>query len=508
MALGSCIENDIPYPRIQPNFKAFEVVGQIQKSSIDTLKRTITVHLPETVNLKDVKVENYAISPEDAVIVSPSFDESLDLSAPLSVTLKLYQEYVWTVTAVQSIERYFTVEGQIGASVIDVAAHRVLVTVPDTYDLTSLHVTSMKLGVEGATQTPNLADQRVDLSKPLKVEVTNFGETTVWEIFVQTTKSNVSTVSADAWTRVAWVKGAAQAGKDNGVEYRKASDSEWTKVPVEWIEHNDGDFTARIIHLDPETEYFARAYSDNEYGTEIKFTTGTEAQVPNSNLENWWLDGKIWCPWVEGGTPYWGTGNKGATTLGDSNSVPTDDTPSGKGQAAMLQTKFVGIASLGKLAAGNLFTGDYVRTVGTNGILSFGRDFNQRPTRLTAYVKYKTAPISNATTGYMDWKGRPDTCTVWIALSDSPEKYEIRTNPSDRQLFDPNDPTVIAYGLFQSGSDIPEYTKIEVDLDYRSTSRIPRFIVIVASASKYGDFFTGGDGSVLYVDDFNLEYDY
>jgi len=77
--------------------------------------------------------------------------------------------------------------------------------------------------------------------------------------------------------------------------------------------------------------------------------------VPNTNLDEWWLNGKVWNPWPEGGTPYWDTGNKGATTLGPSNSTPTDDTSTGTGWAARLETKFVGIGALGKLAAGNLF---------------------------------------------------------------------------------------------------------------------------------------------------------
>lgn len=34
------------------------------------------------------------------------------------------------------------------------------------------------------------------------------------------------------------------------------------------------------------------------------------------------------------------------------------------------------------------------------------------------------------------------------------------------------------------------------------------YIVIVASASKYGDYFTGGDGSTLWLDELSIEYDY
>ena len=48
----------------------------------------------------------------------------------------------------------------------------------------------------------------------------------------------------------------------------------------------------------------------------------------------------------------------------------------------------------------------------------------------------------------------------------------------------------------------------EIKLDYKSTQRIPRYILIVASSSKYGDYFTGGAGSTLWLDDLELLYDY
>ncbi|MDE5661445.1 MAG: PCMD domain-containing protein, partial [Muribaculaceae bacterium] len=34
------------------------------------------------------------------------------------------------------------------------------------------------------------------------------------------------------------------------------------------------------------------------------------------------------------------------------------------------------------------------------------------------------------------------------------------------------------------------------------------YIIVCASASKYGDYFTGGVGSTLWIADFELEYDY
>ena len=216
----------------------------------------------------------------------------------------------------------------------------------------------------------------------------------------------------------------------------------------------------------------------------------------------------MWNPWAEDGVRFWDTGNKGATTLGSSNTQPSDDTPTGTGRSAKLETRFVGIGIVGKLAAGNIFAGEYVKTDGTNGILSFGREFSEHPTRLRGYYKYHSAPISSVTTGFTDLKDRPDTAVIWVALIDSPEPLEIRTNPANRQLFDPEASYVVAYGKFETGSDMEQWSPFEFELNYTATNRVPRYLLIVGSASKYGDYFTGGNGSVLFLDDFELLYDY
>ena len=503
----SCIENDVPYPRIQPNFISITAEHQLQTASIDTINRKITLFLNDSADIKNVNITSYTLT-EGASIVAPQLTGSIDLSQSVNVTVKLYQEYNWVISAVQNIERYFTVSNQIGVSSFDVASRRVIAYVSTNADITKINVKTIKLGSSLSTITPNIEGSEIDFTSPVTVDVTDYGRTETWTIYVIPTESEVVTNRVDAWTKVAWVNGSAQVGNDNGVEYRLATDTEWTKVPSEWITHNGGDFTARIIHLNPNTAYVARAYSGNKYGEEIEFTTGSEVQVPNSSFDSWWKDDKVWNPWEQDGVSYWDTGNKGATTLGQSNSVPSEETVSGTGYAAKLETKFVGIGAVGKLAAGNLFSGTYVRTDGTNGILHFGREFTQRPTKLKGYLKYNCATISHSNTTMKHLIGQPDTCTVWVALADWESPFEIRTNPSNRQLFDENDPHVIAYGRLQYGESVPEYTPFEVEFNYRDTQRVPRYIVIVASASKYGDFFTGGDGSVLHVDEFSLDYDY
>lgn len=252
-----------------------------------------------------------------------------------------------------------------------------------------------------------------------------------------------------------------------------------------------------------------RAVAGEDIGNEVRVTTDATADIPDGSFDEWWLkNNKIWCPWNEGGTPYWDTGNTGAATLGQSNVVPSDHTPTGSGKAAELNTKFVGIGVIGKLAAGSIYTGSFKKVDGTNGILDFGRPWTLRPTRLKGFYQYKTAPIDYTSSELKALEGRPDSCHIYVALTDWTAPYEIRTNPKNRQLFDKNASYVIAYGELVYSGDMADYEPFDIKLEYRSTSRVPSYVLITSAASKYGDYFTGGAGAVLWVDQFSFDYDY
>ena len=122
-----------------------------------------------------------------------------------------------------------------------------------------------------------------------------------------------------------------------------------------------------------------------------------------------------------------------------------------------MESKFVGVGSIGKFAAGNLFIGTYKETDGSNGILDFGKPFTARPTKLRGHYKYTTAPIAYVSYGYEHLKEKPDTCAIYVALGDWPEPVEIRTNPSNLAVFNKNDSHVIAYAEFYSGETTTEY---------------------------------------------------
>ena len=71
----------------------------------------------------------------------------------------------------------------------------------------------------------------------------------------------------------------------------------------------------------------------------------------------------------------------------------------------------------------------------------------------------------------------------------------------------------IAYGektfdeAYKDGENLVELT-INLDYDnYGGNKRKPTSIIIVASASKYGDYFAGSTGSKMWLDDMELIYE-
>lgn len=513
--LTSCIKNDIPYPVIPMQILSFEVEGQNGSAVIDNENRTVTVDLNETINLKQVKVKRCTVTEG---ITSPLDSTSIiDLSTPKNYTLTLYQDYVWTIQATQTIERRFSVEKQIGQSIFNNSQHQVVAYISNSASQKNVTIKELKLGPEGITTMEPELTGTIDFSHPQKVTISYHDITEEWTVMVSRSDKDIATGTADAWVNVAWLHGSGQEGADNGFEIRESSQSEWQRIDKANIT-GDAEFTARVSGLKSNTTYMFRAYSGEDYGDEVSFTTGSPVALPNGSFDDWHQEGKVWNPWAADGTPVWDTGNDGAVKAGNSNSYPTTDTWQGNpnGYAARLETIFANIFGIGKLASGNIFIGKYLRTDGTDGVLEFGYPFNSFPTRLKGYYKYTTSPInyipnSNNTSDYNRFRsylGQPDTCSIYIALVDYEDPIIIQTKTSNRQLFDKNDEHVIAYAELNNGATITEYTEFNLELQYRATNRKPTYIIIVCSASKYGDYFTGGTGAVLTVDEFSLEYDY
>ncbi len=537
--LTSCaIENDIPYPIIEASIESMTVEGQrgadqntFTAATINKSARTVTLYVNDGVDISHLQIlslktttgaelvvddpnvcEDYSKFPASGFAsldsIPLSANTRVNFSQPVTFTLRTYQDYQWKVTVNQIIQRDIEIDGMTDY-VIDTTTRTVIIYVDPETDRTNLNVKKLNLGGEYGRVSPDPTLQK-DYSKPSTFNVSCSWEeySYEWTVYVypDSGESSSSSTEAFAMTTRATVNGKVQSGKTPVVEYRKESETSWITVPSANVNVSSNTFSATLTGLSASTTYKYRINVDGSIGSEQSFTTATATPLENGSFDEWSSEaaanGTLWQPWST--SSFWDTGNRGATTIADSNSVPTSETCNGSGKAASLETKWVVM----KLASGNIFTGSYVRTDGTNGVLSFGREFKSFPSKLRINYKYTSATIDKIGEDALEYlKGRPDSCHIYIALTDWNQPLEIRTRPSERQLFDKNDSHVIAYAEYISGNSDSQYQQKDLVLNYRYTNRTPKYILIVASASKYGDYFTGGVGSKLLVDNFELIYD-
>lgn len=533
--LASCaIENDIPYPIKEAAIESIEVEGQrgaeenvFTAATINKTARTATLYVNDSVDITKLKITRLKITadaeliPDSAACVNyakfpntgfasldsipTSSNTRMDFSSPVNFTLRTYQDYIWKVTVNQIVQRDIEVEGLV-RTVIDENSRNVIIYVGSDQDLTNLNVTKLNLGGEYGKVSPDPTSIK-DYSSPVKFNVQRSWEeySYEWTVFVYNDDSGSTGGSADVFpmTTKAILKGSIQSGKTPEIEYAKQSESSWNSVPSSDISVSGTSFTATLSGLSASTTYKYRVSVDGTAGSEQTFTTVAAVALENGKLENWSQDGKVWNPNAADADPFWGTGNPGAASFIGNLTEPTDESISGK--AALLETKNAII----KLGAGNLFTGDF-QLDGLNGLLHFGRPFTSFPTALRLYYKYTSTTINMIGDNVGDlasMKGEPDICHIYIALSDKSEPYEIKNDPKNRKLFDPKDPNIIAYGEFTSNQTTSSYKQIEIPLEYRYTNRTPKYIIIVASSSKYGDYYIGGVGSKLWLDEMELVYE-
>lgn len=280
-------------------------------------------------------------------------------------------------------------------------------------------------------------------------------------------------------------------------------------------------YTITITGLEPGTDYKYRAACGDFHSDDVMtFTTESIFKIPYSNMETWnsfTIDGTNGCalPGVSS-DEFWGNGNPGSMSMGVTLTQGSTDMFKSGSKSAKLRSQFVGLGgAVGKFAAGNLFAGTYVKTDGTDGILQFGRPYNgSHPKALRVWVNYrpgiveknpKDAPANTIVQNGLD-EGQ-----IFIALSTAP--IEIKTKKANKKLFNKDDEEIIAYGQYSFekvnyGPD-GQLQELIIPLEYYDKAKTiaPTHIVIVCSASKYGDYFCGGEGSTMYLDDFELIYE-
>ena len=527
-AAAGCIENNIPYPVVE--LEILGVEGKGFTASVDRINRRVVLTLDETTDISRVEIDK-AYFTENAR-TSTELTGVQDLRRPIEVTLSLYQDYVWTITAEQEIERYFTVEGQIGQTVFDLENRIATAYVGSSVDTNDVRIRSLKLGPRDITTIDPPIGELTSFDPVRFVNVSYHDFTERWMLYVVPTDETVRLTAADAWSRVIWLYGSGASGSDMGFKYRREGDAEWTAVPDVTV--TDGTFSA-CLRAEAETTYEVKAFCGDDESAVQSVTTQEVRQVPNSGFEQWTSLKDIVYPFADTNDRFWGTGNPGASVAGATLTTGDADTrPGSAGKlSARLESKFANVMGIGKFAAGNIFVGNYVRNAGTNGILTFGRPFVLRPTALRGWLKYTCGEvdrINRLPAGVSLAAGDNDNGSIYIALGTwTPEEYGLcssaETDPVRRQcgtaesplcvdtrdestFFDSKGKDVVAYGELILTESQTEWKEFVIELNYVRTDVVPTHMFIVCSASRYGDYFTGSTKSVMQVDDFELLYDY
>lgn len=230
-------------------------------------------------------------------------------------------------------------------------------------------------------------------------------------------------------------------------------------------------------------------------------------QVYNMSFDTWSKSSGAWNLYAKdakSSQKIWDTANKGLSLLGINGTTPEYKhvAVAGEGKAAAkIESKKV----LWAFVAGNLYTGNFVRIVNFAGAeLNFGVPFKARPKSLSGYVHYIPKPINYVKAPYLEKKGKLDSGKIEVVLTDWDKPYNIVTN--DEEFIDgATDPHVIGRGYLNLDKDTGNYIHFDIPIDYRS-GKTPKYVVIIVAASNLGDYFTGGSGSTVYVDEFQFNY--
>lgn len=312
-------------------------------------------------------------------------------------------------------------------------------------------------------------------------------------------------VSLTPWAKFAIAKGkyfAAAAPEGTTFMYKKVSDAAWMTLSTSAITINSASktFEAEIGDLQAGADYVIKAVSAADVNTrEVEFRTESAETLYNMSFDDWYKSGQVWYPYAQGANPsVWDSANPGAADFIGSSTTPAEGSDAIKGKAARMES----MDAIITFAAGNLFVGSFVDISGIGAKLKWGVPFTSRPVALRGWYKYSPKTIN---AGEKAYKGQMDKAQITIALADWTAPFDINT--TDGKFVDFSADYIIAYGRLESSDAYSEYVEFTIPLEYRSLTKIPKYIVISAASSYLGDYFTGGEGSTLYVDEFSFEYD-
>lgn len=387
-------------------------------------------------------------------------------------------------------------------------------------------------GVDTGTLVANTTDVDVDFGKLINkllagnytftISATNELDLTSTITVNITVKAPAEITSVNAWAKFVVVKGkyyTASAPAGLAVEYMTGSSS-WTSENILLQEVNPANktFKVMICKLAENTTYSFRALTSKDGvlpGT-LSGKTESVVTIPNMNFDQWGTS-SVQYPYTGKNNGVWDTANEGLSSVGTLNITTQETSDVVKGSAVRMESDYVTIVIISKFAAGNIYTGDFVNvTTSPQGAqLNWGIKFNGRPVALKGYYKYTPAAINYTDNSHSYLKGSMDKCQIQVALADgttcstnnSNYYYFVDTGNNQFVDFSNANKTLIAHNKLESDEKVTSYRAFTLPMGYRDVTKVPTYAIVTCCSSYLGDYFTGGEGSVMLADEFEFVYD-
>lgn len=328
------------------------------------------------------------------------------------------------------------------------------------------------------------------------------------------------------WTSFAVLKGVCE-GENLYFKLQEKGDDN-SIIEIKTVNNDKkGNITSLVTGLKRgiEYSYWLASEDDSTMPCEpVSFSTHTPLDVPNLSLDNWGErkgdpavgNKPVTYKCAQGnnstGGVYWESGNRGAVS-GNEILLQAEQSDVKNGKAAKLTSRWAGVNfgfKIGAFSAGSIFSG-YVESVSAEGAeLVYGQLFNGYPTALTGFYKYHPGLINWKSNNEVGTPAETDEALIYIALTTTQCSLTSKTNGV--VPFNPEGDNVIAYGELRTQAEVSEYKDFKIDLKYKS-SKMPKeassvYLIIMATSSSKGDYFTGSTDSWMLLDELGLVYDY
>ena len=327
-------------------------------------------------------------------------------------------------------------------------------------------------------------------------------------------------LTLDPWAEFIYVKGSWRSNnqpENFKIQYKKTSDSNWIDfVPTVASQHtvnsSNNTFRAFICGVDPSSKYQVRVLSSAgaDISNTVEGQTEGSSQIYNMSFDDWYESGGVWYPNAGSSNFVWDTANGGTKTV---SVYPTEKESSDvvKGNAVKMTSKKVNAVVMTTFAAGNVYTGKFTEAIlsisDPGAKLDWGVRYSGRPVAMSGYFKYSPVAIDNDRSkggAYSSYIGTMDRCQIQVGLFNWNSVFKVDTQAGHMVDFSNANQTIIAHNKMESDQKISSYQKFVLPLLYRRTDIMPTYAIVTACSSYMGDYFVGGEGSQLLVDEFSF----